>query len=145
MQTIRYEQDVVAWANEQAGLLRTKRFDLLDWEHLADEIADVGKSEQRELASRIVVLLAHLLKWEYQPERRGTSWQITIRNQRRGIVRRLNSTPSLKRELENQEWWDAVWDDATAQAAQETGLSSFPEICPWTVTELFNPDWFPGS
>jgi len=65
MQTIRYEQDVVAWANEQARLLRAKRFDLLDLEHLAEEIEDVGKSEQRELANRMAVLLGHLLKWRF--------------------------------------------------------------------------------
>ena len=68
MQT--YEDDVVAWANEQARLLRTGRFDLLDIEHIAEEIEDVGKSEQRELANRMAVLLTHLLKWHYQPERR---------------------------------------------------------------------------
>jgi len=71
MQT--YEHDINAWANEQARLLRAGRFDLLDVEHIAGEIEDVGKSEQRELASRMVVLLAHLLKWAYPPERRGAS------------------------------------------------------------------------
>ena len=62
-QTIRYENDIVAWANEQARLLRASRFDLLDLEHLAEEIEDVGRSEQRELANRMAVLLAHPLKW----------------------------------------------------------------------------------
>ena len=62
----RYEQDIVAWANEQATFVRNKQFDLLDLEHIAEEIEDVGKSEQRELASRMAVLLCHLLKWKYQ-------------------------------------------------------------------------------
>ncbi|MDR3089077.1 MAG: DUF29 domain-containing protein, partial [Desulfobulbaceae bacterium] len=69
-----YETDVVAWAGEQARLLRAGRFDLLDIENIAEEIEDVGKAEQRELMSRMAVLLAHLLKWQYQPERRGKSW-----------------------------------------------------------------------
>jgi hypothetical protein len=56
----RYEQDVVAWANEQARLIRAGQFELLDWERIAEEIEDVGKSEQRELASRMALLLAHL-------------------------------------------------------------------------------------
>lgn len=70
----RYETDVIAWANEQAAFIRAGRFDMLDLEHLADEIEDVGKSERRELRNRMAVLLTHLLKWKFQPERRGSSW-----------------------------------------------------------------------
>jgi len=74
MTTISYETDIVAWANEQAQLVRAGRFELLDLEHIAEEIEDVGKSEQRELASRMTILLAHLLKWQFQPEQQGRSW-----------------------------------------------------------------------
>jgi hypothetical protein len=81
-----YEADVVMWANEQARLIRAGRFELLDLAHVAEEIEDVGKSEQRELASRMAVLLAHLLKWQYQPGRRGASCQ---RNRRRHTARIL--------------------------------------------------------
>ncbi len=81
MTTIRYETDIVAWANQQAWLVRNKKLDLLDLEHIAEEIEDVGKSEQRELANRMAVLLQHLLKWQYQPARQGTSWQLMIKNQ----------------------------------------------------------------
>lgn len=63
---------LTAWANEQARLIRAGRFDLLGLEHIAEEIEDVGKSEQRELETRMAVLLAHLLKWQFQPERRGS-------------------------------------------------------------------------
>jgi len=140
---IGYEDDVVAWATEQANLLREGRFDQLDREHLAEEIEDVGKSEQRELASRMTRLLAHLLKWQQQPGRRGASWQITIRNQRRGIARRLRETPSLRPKLAKPDWWAGVWDDATAQAAEETGLSDFPETCPWDASEILNQEWLP--
>ena len=139
----RYEDDIVAWANEQAKLLREGRLGLLDIEHLAEEIEDVGKSEQRELANRMAVLLAHLLKWQLQPQRRGASWQITIRNQRRGIVRRLNRTPSLKPELQDADWWTDVWDDATAQVASEAGLAGFPETCPWTPDQVLAENWVP--
>ena len=65
---MRYDKDVLLWSQEQARLLRAGRFDELDIEHLADEIEDVGKSEKRELANRMAVLLAHLLKWHVQPE-----------------------------------------------------------------------------
>jgi hypothetical protein len=139
----RYEDDVIAWANQQARFLREGRVDLLDIEHLAEEIEDVGKSEQRELANRMTLLLAHLLKWQMQPGRRGTSRQITIRNQRRGIARRLKETPSLGPRLDDPSWWAGVWDDAIAKAADETGLSDFPEHCPWTPGQILNADWLP--
>lgn len=140
-----YESDIIAWANEQAGLLRAGRFDLLDILHIAEEIEDVGKSEQRELANRMALLLAHLLKWAYQPERRGASWEITIRNQRKGILRRLAKTPSLKTDLNDPEWWEAVWEDATVQAARETGLGQFPEHCPWSTENVLETEWLPPS
>ena len=83
---IAYEKDIVAWANEQASFIRAGRFDLLDIEHLAEEIEDVGKSEQRELASRMALLLSHLLKWQFQSGRRGASWQRTIKEQRKAFM-----------------------------------------------------------
>ena len=140
---IDYETDVVAWSREQAQWLKAGRFDLLDLEHLADEIEDVGKSEQRELASRMAVLLAHLLKWRHQPGHRSASWEVTIRNQRKGIIRRLSKTPSLKTDLQDADWWEGVWEDATAQAAEETGLSSFPECCHWSTEQVLGLDWLP--
>ena len=138
-----YEIDVVAWANEQARLIRAGRFDLLDLEHIAEEIEDVGKSERRELASRMAVLLAHLLKWQYQSERRGSSWERTIKVQRKSIAVRLEKTPSLKPDLNDGDWWAEVWVDALQIATRETGLSyeEFPEVCPWTIAEILVTDW----
>jgi len=69
-----YHLDIIAWAEEQASLLRAGRLSELDIDHIAEEIEDVGKSEQRELASRMAVLIAHLIKWRYQLQRRGNSW-----------------------------------------------------------------------
>lgn len=143
--TITYEQDIVAWANEQADMLRAGQFDKLDIAHLAEEIEDVGKSEQRELANRMVVLLAHLLKWRFQPQRRGASWEITINTQRKAIERRLRKTPSLKQSLQDIDWWDDVWGDAIADAAKETGLGMdyFPVVCPWDAADIFDSNWKP--
>lgn len=145
MMNVSYETDVVAWANEQARLIRSGQFDRLDLEHIAEEIEDVGKSEQRELASRMAVLLAHLLKWQYQPERRGSSWLITIKNQRAGVERRLRKTPSLRSCLDDSEWLEDVWGDAVQQAAGETGLSVFPESCPWPMDPVLRADFFPSD
>ena len=140
-----YDTDIVAWANEQARLLRTGRLDRLDIEHLAEEIEDVGKSEQRELASRMAVLLSHLLKWRFQPERRGASWETTIRTQRAGIERRLRRTPSLARSLEDPDWWADAWDDALDSATRETGIADLPRTCPWVAGEVLDGDWLPSG
>lgn len=133
-----YNSDVVLWAQEQAALLRAGEFAQLDLEHLADEIEDVGKSEKRELASRVTVLLVHLLKWQHQPKRRGASWQITIAHQRKRIALAIEETPSLKSVLRDGKWLDAVWLDAVAQAAKETRLSElrFDETCPWPMDDV---------
>lgn len=138
------EEDIVGWSIEQVRFLRAGRFDLLDLEHLAEEIEDVGKREQRELDSRVSILLAHLLGWQCQPDRQGSSGRLAIRNQRRAILRRLEQTPSLQGRLSDPTWLDDVWNDATAQAAAETGLADFPESCPWALDELLDEAWFPG-
>jgi len=140
---IAYEQDIVAWANEQAAHVRAGRFELLDLEHIAEEIEDVGKSEQRELASRMIVLLAHLLKWQYQPARRGASWKATISAQRMDIALVLKETPSLKTRLNNEEWLAVVWAKAVAQAIDETGLDSFPQIIQWKLAYVLKDGWLP--
>ena len=140
-----YRQDVVAWAKEQAELIRAGRFDLLDLEHIADEIDDVGKSEQRELASRMSVLMAHLLKWQCQPERRSTSWTLTIREQRKGLRRRLKNTPSLKNELSNPDWLEDVWGDVLTMTTKETGVGELPETCPWSIDDVLSTDWLPND
>jgi hypothetical protein len=139
-----YDQDILSWADQQAALLRAGRFNLLDIAHIADEIEDVGKSEKRELASRMAVLLAHLLKWQAQPAYRGPSWERTIRAQRTAIRLHLDDVPSLKAALRDPRWLGVVWADAVSKAAQETGLGEFPEECPWTMTtEVMAEGWLP--
>jgi hypothetical protein len=143
MTTISYESDIAAWANEQANLVRNKQFDLLDIEHIAEEIEDVGKNEQRELTSRMSVLIAHLLKWQFQAERRGVSWTRTIKEQRKSLAFHLKQVPSLRANTADAEWQEAVWADAVTLAIKETGIENFPEYCPWTIDNILTNDWFP--
>lgn len=140
---IGYDQDVVAWASEQARLIRTGQFDKLDVEHIADEIEDVGKSEKRELASRMAVLLAHLLKWQFQPARQSKSWQRTIKEQRKSLALHLGEVPSFKATLQDRRWVDAVWADAVTKAIEDTGLENFPDVCPWPVENVLDDGWLP--
>jgi hypothetical protein len=138
-----YDRDIIAWSNEQARLLRSGRLSELDIEHIAEEIEDVGKSEQRELASRMAVLIAHLIKWSYQPNRRCNSWQQTINVQRHAIALRIKRTPSLKPMLREAEWQEEIWSDAVIAAIRETGLEDLPQTCPWTMTQVLDLDWLP--
>ena len=138
-----YEADVIAWANEQAAMLRSGQLSALDIENIAEEILDVGKSEQRELANRMAVLLAHLLKWKFQPERRGSSWETTIQGQRESIKRRIRKTPSLKASLVDVDWWSDAWVDAIVMAERETRLNDFPRTCPWTTDNILAIGWLP--
>ncbi|WP_448511827.1 DUF29 domain-containing protein [Photorhabdus laumondii] len=139
----RYETDVVAWANEQAALLRSGKLSQIDIENIAEEIEDVGKSEKRELASRLAALLAHLLKWQFQPGRHSSSWQRTIKEQRKSLLRRIDKTPSLKGYLADKEWLDDAWSDAVASTADETGLDVFPESCIWDMELILSQDFYP--
>jgi hypothetical protein len=144
MTTISYDADVVAWANEQARLIRAGRLDQLDLEHIAEEIEDVGKSEQRELASRMALLIAHLIKWKYQPERQSNSWRRTIKEQRKALAFHLKQVPSLKPRLDDAEWQGAIWADAVTLAINETGMGAFPDDCPWTIEQILADDFLPA-
>ena len=138
-----YKQDIVAWSQEQARFIRAGRFDLLDLEHIADEIDDVGKSEARELESRMAILIGHLLKYQYQPKRRSTSWALTIKEQRKRILLRLKRTPSLKAFFIEDERFDDAYLDGRLIAEKETGLDDFPVTCPWSIDEVLSADWLP--
>ncbi len=141
-----YETDVVAWANEQAEKLRAGKLTELDLEHLAEEIEDVGKSEQRELASRMAVLFAHLLKWQYQPARRSKSWQYTIATQRKEVMYVLDEAPSLHTKFHDEKWMAIVWAKAKSQAEADTGidLDVFSENCDWSMEEVLTEGWLPN-
>jgi hypothetical protein len=138
-----YDQDFFAWANEQARLLRAGKLSDADIEHIAEEIESMGKAEKRELLSRLSVLLLHLLKWQFQPGRRGASWEVTIRNQRRALARHLADNPSLKSKV--TEAVSDAYGDARGEAYAETGLpeETFPATCPWTFDELMAEDFWP--
>lgn len=138
-----YEDDVIAWAEQQASLIRAGRWSQLDIDNIAEEIEDVGKSEKRELRHRLAVLLEHLAKWRYQPDHRGSSWLTTIRVQRLDILTLLRKVPSLKRLVADREFADGVWRDAIVLAVKETQFVEFPLECPWTLDQALTTDFLP--
>ncbi|TAK72854.1 MAG: DUF29 domain-containing protein [Gammaproteobacteria bacterium] len=140
-----YEKDFYAWAIHNAKLLREGNLSKVDIEHVAEEIESMGKSEKRELINRLALLIAHLLKWEYQPGMRGNSWRYTIKEQRIQIIQLLDESPSLKRELENK--LEQAYEQAIVSALKETGLSEdiFPEECPFSLKQCLNHHFFPDK
>ena len=138
-----YEDDVIAWAEQQASLIRAGRWSQLDIDNIAEEIEDVGKSEKRELRHRLAVLLEHLAKWRYQPDHRGSNWLTTIRVQRLDILTLLRKVPSLKRLVADREFADGVWRDAIVLAAKETQSVEFPLECRWTLDQALTTDFLP--
>jgi hypothetical protein len=138
-----YDDDFFAWTKDQAALLRTGDLSLVDALNLAEEIESMGKNLRRELRSRLIVLLAHLLKWRHQPGFRSRSWSATAREQRRQIRELLAESPSLRsvvtRELARH------YADARDAAVDETGLAEkvFPAKCPFTPEQILAPDFLP--
>jgi len=139
-----YENDFFAWTQEQAKLIKAKAFDKLDMIHLFEEVESMGASEVRGLENRLEILLIHLLKWEHQPGFRGKSWQLTIKEQRNRIKRRLKKMPALKSQL-NEAFIDS-YADAIYGAAKETGLdeTSFPQSCAWSVEQVLDDSFLPN-
>jgi hypothetical protein len=131
-----YATDTLAWYAQQAGALRQQQPDYLDWENIAEELEDMGRRLQRQLRSRLKILLMHCLKWDYQSDKRSRSWATTIVLQQQEIVDLLADSPSLKPEVEDL--LAGTYPQAVALAVAETGMSheQFPEHCPYTLEGL---------
>ena len=134
-----YDEDFYAWANEQAALLRSGRLAEADIAHIAEEIESMGKTEKRELTNRLAVLLMHLLRWQLQPTGRGTSWRLTIEEQRDRLADHMADNPSLKSKL--SETIVSAHRLAILGAARETGLdvAQFPPTSPLVIRADHRP------
>jgi Domain of unknown function DUF29 len=135
-----YETDLYAWTQEQVSLLKTQEWEQLDTVNLIEEIETLGRRERQELRNRLGVLLGHLLKWQFQAEKRSNSWLGTIREQRIQIKLLMQDSPSLKPYLD--EVFFSVYELGLALAIRETELGEqvFPEICPYTLDQTLNRD-----
>lgn len=131
-----YHEDFYGWTQQQVQALAQKQVSALDWQHLQEEIQSLGRQEYRELVSRLTVLLGHLLKWQYQPEKRSRSWFLTIREQRRAIRRHLQQNPSLKSRMVEalEEGFEAGVDLALRET--DLPLRTFPERCSYELERI---------
>jgi len=142
---IEYQQDFYSWICRNIKLLRDGRLSEIDVENIAEELDGMSKSQQRELISRLKILFAHLLKWQFQPDRRSNSWKGTILEQRSQIRQLLKISPSLKYQMD-EKIADA-YTDAVEYAALETGIpqSDFPQICPYFFEQALDKNFYPDS
>lgn len=138
-----YEVDLYAWSQQQVALLQAEEWDKIDWRHITEEIDALGASQRNELRSRLKVLILHLLKWHFQPERQSKSWLASIDEQRSSIEDLLEDNPSLRRLLE--ESVTIAYPRAVRDALKQTGLSrpTFPAACPYTVAQILDDDFHP--
>jgi hypothetical protein len=138
-----YETDFYGWTQEQVTRLKAQQWDQLDSVNLIEELESLGRKERQELRNRLGVLLGHLLKWQFQPDKRSNSWLGTIREQRVQIRLLLQDSPSLKPYLD--EVFLAAYELGLALAIRETllGEQVFPEECPYTPEQVMNPEFLP--
>ncbi len=138
-----YQLDFYGWAMEQAQLLRAGRLAAADIENIAEEIESMGRGERRELVNRLTILLAHLLKWHFQPGFRSASWNSSIREQRIRLRSHLKDNPSLKAKLD--EAYAEAYELAVIAAARETGLpeSGFPASAPYGFDQAADAGFWP--
>ena len=145
--TTLYEKDFYAWTQEQIELLKQRAFNRLDVEHIREEMENVGAKERTELASRLAVLITHLLKWQYQPESQSKSWDLTIWNQRQDLKTLFEYSSSLTSTQNLSVALDKAYKRAVAGALKETGFlkNPFPKELPYTIEQILDDEFFPGS
>ncbi|MEG3848009.1 DUF29 domain-containing protein [Microcoleus sp. herbarium19] len=140
-----YEQDFCLWLEQTAKLLQSGRFSEVDIANLVDEVKAMGRSERRAVESILEVILMHLLKYCYQPDRRSRSWLLTLFEHRKRMERLFKDSPSLKRYFEDV--FGECYQNARQMAAIETGLELevFPVESPFGIEEVLAVDFLPLS
>ncbi|KJU87745.1 protein containing DUF29 [Candidatus Magnetobacterium bavaricum] len=138
-----YEVDFYQWAFHNADLLRQGRLTEIDIENIVEELESMGRSDKREIANRLELLIMHLLKWQYQPQRRSESWTTTIGNQRVAIAHLLEDSPSLKYNMKTV--IDKEFITSKRRFEKETGMSAraLPKTCLYTFEQLMDHDFWP--
>lgn len=141
--TTLYESDYFQWLEETLDKLRNQQYEQIDWGNLIEEIETMGRSEKNALESNLIIILLHLLKWQYQPQKQSGSWERSIIEHRRRVRRALQDSPSLKPYLVSI--LEESYDEAVKQAKAETKLplSTFPKTCLYLLTSILDDQFFP--
>ena len=135
-----FDSDETSWLEMSSRLIREGRFDELDFAHLAEYLNDMARRDKREVNRRLAVLIAHLLKWKYQPGRRTNGWRATIEVQRRNLAELLEAGSLRLHALESLE---RAYGTGVLRAVAETNLdaSTFPETCAYSLDDLLAEEW----
>lgn len=133
-----YTTDFYGWTQEQVNLLRQRKLDYIDIDNLVEEIESLGKQQQQELKNRLGVLIGHLLKWQYQPNRRSKSWKYTIQEQRLQIIDLIEQNPSLKPYQE--EAISKAYQLGLLLVGRETPINpkTLPQQCPYSFEQIMD-------
>lgn len=139
-----YETDYLQWIETTVQRIQSQDYAAVDWENLVEEIEDMGRRERQSLESNFIVLLIHLLKWQFQPQKRSGSWKSSIIEHRRRINKALKGSPSLNSYLMDAE--AECYREAVEQATAETGLplEAFPLDCPYELSDLLKAGFLPS-
>ena len=142
----KYDEDSYSWFFHTAQLLREKRMNEIDIDHLIEEMEDMGNSLQNALESDLATLIQHLLKWQFQPSYRvwdisGKSWTASIKESRRRVTRRLQKSPGLKGKL--AETFEDAYAKGRYNAYLETFIEELPLENPYTFEQIMNNDFYP--
>ena len=140
-----YERDFYAWTQEQAAKLRARAHDDIDWENAAEEIETLGRSDKREVRNRLIIILAHLLKWQFQPGKRSSGWRGSLAESRDQIRELIDESASLRPYPASVR--DGAYRIARLKAAGESELPEphFPETCPYSVEQILDLDFLPEA
>jgi hypothetical protein len=143
--SVAFSEDYFGWTGDQARRLRAFKPADLDWQNLAEEIESLGRADRRALGSALKIVLEHLIKWRYQPGKRSDSWSDSIYEHRDRVLRILEDSPSLGNFP--AEILDREYDRARRKALRDSKLAPthVPAACPFTVTEVLNPDFWPAE
>jgi hypothetical protein len=141
--TALYERDLRLWLEQQAALLRERRFEELDLANLIEEIEAMARGAKKAIKSNLVVLLTQLLKHQFQPEQRSSGWRGRVVEHRRRLRDDFEESPSLRSHA--AEVFAGAYADAREQASAETGLPLrvFPKACPYTLEQALDPRFLP--
>ena len=142
-----YDKDYYLWLEEISQLLQDGKWLELDIENLVDEISAMSKSQKRAVYSNLKIILLHLLKYKYQPEKRSNSWLSTIEEHRQRLQEIFEDSPSLSNYFLEIYSAGKCYHDARRLAAKETSLAmdAFPSESPFTPEEILNPEYLPDS
>ena len=140
-----YHSDYLLWLQETRQLLKDKDFDRLDIENLIEEIESLGRSERNKLISSLRLIYQHLLKWQYQPNKRTKSWSNTISRERDNVSDYLEDVPSLKNLLQDKDVLAKAYQRGRRDAVRETGISDFPQESPYAIEQVLDSNFFPEN